>query len=166
MNTSQTGLTIVVAWDVRGSIFVANPTYSYSSAMKLCSQVTLQTDLISFHNWFVFLIKNTYNKKFIKTKSLYWYNKFKQYRAKLNHIIKHSKKSYYDDYFMNNTSNIKNIWRGIRKLITLKPMGSSMPSKILLNQTELTDSRDIANTFNDFFHKCREKSISDNSRSC
>ena len=52
---------------------------------------------------------------------------------------------------MNNASNIKIIWRGIRKLITLKPMGSSVPSKILLNQTELTDSKNIANAFKDFF---------------
>ena len=38
------------------------------------------------------LIKNKYYKKLIKSKSLYWYNKFKQYRTKLSHIIKHSKK--------------------------------------------------------------------------
>lgn len=46
------------------------------------------------------MIKNKYYKKFIKTKSLYWHHKFKQYRTKLNHIIKHSKKTYYNDYFM------------------------------------------------------------------
>lgn len=73
------------------------------------------------------MIKNKYYKKFIKTKSLYWYHKFKQYRTKLNHIIKHSKKSYYNDYFMNNASDIKNIWKEFRKLIALKPMGSSVP---------------------------------------
>jgi hypothetical protein len=30
-------------------------------------------------------------------------------------------------------------------------MGTSVPSRILLDSTELTDSKDIANAFNDFF---------------
>lgn len=69
----------------------------------------------------------------------------------LNHLIKTSKTSYYTEFFNKNRTDIKSVWRGIRNIISLKPMGSSLPSKILLDDAELTDSKDIANAFNDFF---------------
>jgi hypothetical protein len=54
-------------------------------------------------------IKNKLYKKYIKTRSLYCYYKFKQYRTKLNHVIKTSKSSYYNDYFNKNNFHIINI---------------------------------------------------------
>ena len=43
------------------------------------------------------------------------------------------------------------MWRGIKNIINLKPLNTSLPSKILINNTELTDCKSIANAFNDFF---------------
>ena len=44
-------------------------------------------------------IKNNYYKKYLKTKSTYYHTKFKLYRNKLNHLLKISKKQYYNEYF-------------------------------------------------------------------
>ena len=65
-------------------------------------------------------VKNKYYKKFISNRSPYYQSKFKTYRNKLNHLIKLSKISYYNKYFDSNKFNIKNIWKGIKQLISLK----------------------------------------------
>ena len=88
---------------------------------------------------------------FIETKSLYYYNKFKCYRNKLKLLIRKSKIDYYNKYFNTNKTNFENIWRGIKKTISLKLMNSNLPSKILRNNKELTDCKSIANAFTDFF---------------
>ena len=49
-----------------------------------------------------------------------------------------SKVDYYSNYFINNRTNIKNIWRGIKNIISLIPLNTSLPSKILINNNELT----------------------------
>ena len=102
-------------------------------------------------------IKNKLYEKFIKTKSLYYHEKFKFYRNKLNHLIKSSKSDYYKKYFNSNKANIKNIWRGIKNIISFKPMRSSLPSKILIDNTESTDCKFIANAFNYFFANIGQK---------
>ena len=66
------------------------------------------------------------------------------YRNKLNHLIKSSKTNYFIEYFNKNQSNIKNIWSGIRKLITNKSKGSCIPSKLVVDGNDITDSKDIA----------------------
>lgn len=95
--------------------------------------------------------KNKLYKNFIRTRSLYYQEKYKQYKNKLNNIIKLSKKSYYNDYFVNNRSNIKNIWKGIRSIVSLKPLSNSIPSRLLINDSEVKDSKLISNAFNQFF---------------
>jgi hypothetical protein len=96
------------------------------------------------------IIKNKLYNQFLRTRSLYYHTKFKYYRNKLSQLIKISKVDYYNKYFNDNKSNMKNLWRGIKKIITLKPTNSGLPSKILVNDTELTDCNSIANAFNEF----------------
>ena len=97
-------------------------------------------------------IKNNLYKKYIKSRTVYYHQKFKLYRNKINRLIKISKKDYYNKYFMSNKSNMKNIWKGIKQIINSKPRGSSSsPSKILEGENVLTDSKSIANAFNNFF---------------
>ena len=96
-------------------------------------------------------VKNKYYKKFISNRPPYYQSKFKTYRNKLNHLIKLSEISYYNKYFDSNKSNIKNIWKGIKQLISLKHLSSKLPTKIINNDIELVDAKDIANAFNNFF---------------
>ena len=91
-------------------------------------------------------------KKYIKSRSVYYHQKFKVYRNKLNRLIKISKTDYYNKYFTSNKTNLRNIWRGIRQIINLKPMGGGgFPSKILEGEAAVTDSKSIASAFNNFF---------------
>ena len=73
------------------------------------------------------------------------------YRNEINHLIRISKTNYYNNYFSTNKANIKNVWKGIKQIISLKPMACGLPSKILYDDVELVESKPIANAFNQFF---------------
>lgn len=64
--------------------------------------------------------KNTLYRHFIRTKSTYSHHKYKTYRNKLTGLLRLSKKLYHQSYFKANQTNIKNVWKGIRQLISLK----------------------------------------------
>ena len=95
--------------------------------------------------------KNKFYEKFIKTRQKYYESMYKSYRNKLSNLIKASKKKYYTDFFHTNTKNIKNIWKRIKEIITLKPHSVNMPTRIVTDKSILTDAKCIANAFNDFF---------------
>ena len=78
-------------------------------------------------------VKNNLYKKFIKTKSIYYHTRFKLYRNKLNHLLKISKKQYYNQYFFDNISDGKKIWKGIKQIIHFKPTTSQKFIKIVEN---------------------------------
>ena len=68
--------------------------------------------------------KNKRFKKYIKCQNYVTKNdlhrEYKSYRNKLSTIIKESKRKYYNDYFRSNLKNIKNTWKGIKSIISLK----------------------------------------------
>ena len=92
-------------------------------------------------------IKNKLYKKFLKTKSSYYQTKFKVYRNKLNHLIKISKRKYYNDYF----SIHLNDGKGIKQIIRTTSQERQAISKVVLNDIEITDPTSIANAFNNYF---------------
>ena len=99
--------------------------------------------------------KNRLFKKYIKsgdTNKNLFHQEYKIYRNSLLTLLKQSKKCYYNNYFRNNINNIKNIWRGIKSIISLNSKESES-SKIVLNNKGkfLTNPNDIANQFNNFF---------------
>ena len=60
-------------------------------------------------------------------------------------------KQAYDKYFERKWSNIKNTWKGIRFLIYLKTVASSVPTVLSLdNGDTIANLNDIANTFNNY----------------
>ena len=66
--------------------------------------------------------------------------------------MKKSEQAYYDRYFEKNWKNIKNTWKGIKSLIFLKTVASSVPTVLSLDNGNTTTSPcDIANTFNNCF---------------
>ena len=66
--------------------------------------------------------------------------------------MKRSKQAYFDKYFETNWINIKNTWKGIKSLITLKCAASNAPMVLSLdNGDTITNPYDIANTFNNYF---------------
>ena len=49
-----------------------------------------------------------------------FHTNYKKYRNLLSTLMKKSKQAYYDKYFERNWNNIKNTWKGIKSLISLK----------------------------------------------
>ena len=71
--------------------------------------------------------------------------------------MKRSKQAYFDKYFEANWNNIKNIWKGIKSLITPKSVASNVPTVLSLdNGDTITNPYDNANTFNNYFASIAE----------
>ena len=80
------------------------------------------------------------------------YTNYKKYRNLLSTLMKKSKHDYYDKHFERNWNNIKNTWKGIKSLISLKTVASSVPTVLSLdNGDTITNPCDIGNTFNIYF---------------
>ena len=97
------------------------------------------------------LFTNFINKKEPVLKEEFQTN-YKKYRNQLTTLMKKSKQAYCDKYFEKNWSNIKNTWKGIKSLISLKTVVFSVPTKPALDRNDaITDPYDITNTFNNYF---------------
>ena len=67
------------------------------------------------------------------------------------------KQAYYGKYFERNWNNIKNAWKGIKSLISLKTVASSVPTVLSFDKRDtITNLYDIANTFNNYFTSIAE----------
>ena len=65
--------------------------------------------------------------------------------------------SYYDKYFEIIWDNIKNIWKRIKSLISLKTVTYNVPTVLSLdNGDTITNPYDVANTFNNYFASITE----------
>ena len=58
---------------------------------------------------------------------------YKKYRNLLSALMKKSKQAYYDRYFERNWNNIKNTSKGIKFLISLNTVASSIPTVLSLD---------------------------------
>ena len=97
------------------------------------------------------LLRNLINKKDPILKEDFHTN-YKKYRNLLSILMKKSKQAYCDKYFERNWNNIKNTWKGIKSLISLKTVASSVPAVLTLdNGDTITNPYDIANTFTNYF---------------
>ena len=102
------------------------------------------------------LLTNFINKKDPVLKEEF-HTKYQKYRNLLSTLMKKSKQAYYDQYFERNWNNIKNKWKGIKSLIFLKTVASHVPTILSLdNGDTITNSYDIANTFNNYFASIAE----------
>ena len=106
-------------------------------------------------------VKNKLFVNFINTKDPIlkeeFHTNYKKYRNLLSTLMKRSKQAYFDKYFKANWNNIKNTWKGIKSLITLKSVASNVPTVLSLdNGDTITNPYDIANTFNNYFASIAE----------
>ena len=58
-----------------------------------------------------------------------------------------------ENYIQNNLNDLKSIWKGIKKLISLKEMSNIAPSNYFDNGHSLTEPQEIANAFNKYLVK-------------
>ena len=90
-------------------------------------------------------VKNKLLKSFINKKDPIlkeeFHTNYKKYRNLLSTLMKKSKQAYYDKYFERNWNNIKNTWKGIKSLISLKTIPTALSFD---NDKTITNPYDIA----------------------
>jgi hypothetical protein len=59
----------------------------------------------------------------------------------LNHLLKLSKRQYYNKYFLDNKHNSKTLWKVIKQIVHFKPQSSQ----------EIINPKLVANAFNNYF---------------
>ena len=105
--------------------------------------------------------KNRLFTKYINAKDItiktFFHEKYKIHRNLLSTLTKRSKKNYYSAYFEKNLKNMKNTWKGINSLISIKNDTSSTPSSIFSNNSHLSEPTSIANAFNSYFCNVAEE---------
>lgn len=66
-------------------------------------------------------------------------------------MLKISKKPYYNQYFLDNIADGKKIWKGIKQIVHFRPNTNQKLVNIMNNNEEISDSKSIANAFNNYF---------------
>ena len=100
-------------------------------------------------------VKNHLLKKFIncndsQTKEQL-HTRYKEYRNLLSSLLKRSKTNYYNHYFDINWNKIKNTWKGIKAILSIKPKPSDIPKILTANDGTITNPVEIANVFDRYF---------------
>ena len=75
----------------------------------------------------------------------------------LSTLLKISKTNYYNQYFEANMNNIKNTWKGIKSILTIKNTSSDFPKCLSSNGSTFTNQVEISNIFNNYFASIAEK---------
>ena len=86
---------------------------------------------------------------------------YKTYRNLLSTLVKQSKQIYYTKYFKNNWNNIKNTWKGIKIIISIKNITTTVPHSIEFNNRTISDPTATSNIFNNYFTSTAKKINSD-----
>ena len=79
------------------------------------------------------------------------HTRYKEYRNLLFSLLKRSKANYYNHYFDINWNNIKNTWKGIKSILSVKPNPSDIPKIFNANDITITNPVEITNVFNNCF---------------
>ena len=94
-------------------------------------------------------------KKFVNAKNPQAKDEFhKKYKELRNEIVtqcRESEKTYYQNFFKENSDNIKNTWKGIKSIISLRNKNKSMPMYMMDKNEKISDPTAISNHFNKYF---------------
>ena len=94
--------------------------------------------------------KNRLFAKFKKRPTVFNEITYRNYKNQLRSIIKEAKKTYYQTIINQNKHNMKNIWKTIKEVIGQNPSSTDITS-LRINDNNITDKREIANTLNNYF---------------
>ena len=74
----------------------------------------------------------------------------REYRNKLNGLLRFAEKDHYATLLDMNKSNLRNSWRILKEVINKKKR-STVSSKFIVNNSVITDKKSVTNGFNTFF---------------
>ena len=84
------------------------------------------------------IFKN-YNRKKDITQKNELHNKYKIYRNLITALMRRSKQNYYCKYFESNLTNIKNTWKGINSIISMRRSSSITPTLHIHNPKRIAN---------------------------
>ena len=100
-------------------------------------------------------IKNNLLIKFITIKDPQikerYHKEYKDYRNLLSTILKQSKASYLSHYSESNWNSIKNTWKDIKSIITIKDFSGDIPKSLSVDGATISNPLAISNIFNNYF---------------
>ena len=94
--------------------------------------------------------KHILYKRFIKNPSEQAEKEYKLYRNKVNHLLRVAERDHYHELITTNKDNLKKTW-SIMKHIINKKKQSVNPDYFMHNSSKITNKKEIASHFNDFF---------------
>ena len=107
-------------------------------------------------------IKNKIFKNYIKKKYLTQknelHNNYIIYRNLISALMKRSKQNNYTKYFENNLTSIKNTWKEIKSIISMRSSSSITPTLLTFQNETIDNPKRIANIFNNYFSTIGKKS--------
>ena len=103
------------------------------------------------------LFSDFINKKVLTLKTEL-HIKYKSYRNMLSTLMKKSKQNYFTKFLENNLKNLKNTWKGIKSIISVKNSSSNSPTLLTYQNENIDNPERIANSFSNYFSTIGEKS--------
>ena len=104
-------------------------------------------------------VRDTIHRKYLRSKSSFWFNRFKYYRNLIKKLIFKAKKEFYNKYFEKHKCNSKKIWKGIGKIIHKQGKTNSGDIYIKENNNIYTDPSIVTNKFNEFYTTIANKLV-------
>ena len=74
--------------------------------------------------------------------------------------MKRSKQNYYSKCFESNLTNIKNTWKGIKSIISMRSSSSIIPTLLTFQNETIDNPKRIPNIFNNYFSTIGKKTPS------
>ncbi len=107
-------------------------------------------------------VKNILYRKFLsKQKDVFWYNRYKTLKKRLENLLFEAKKDYFKQYFETNLNNSRKVWKGINEIIHNKRNKNNAEIYLDDNGNIVTDQKTVANRFNKFYTNVAKNLLKD-----
>ena len=104
--------------------------------------------------------KNKSYEKYLKSNDIFWYNRYINSRNIVKKLIEKSKRSYYRNYFQENSKQSKNIWHKINGI--LKNKSKQLEDVFLIEKGMiLTNQVIVSEQFNKYFVTVAQNLVDD-----
>ena len=85
------------------------------------------------------------------------YSEFKNYRNRINNLLKISKAKHYQNFFIERKKNLFKTWQGVKSIININKINKKTVNCLKVNGKEETDPFLISNSLNSFFTTIAQK---------
>ena len=75
----------------------------------------------------------------------------------LSKLLRINKNTYYKNFFTENKNDLKQKWKAVNEIIGVKSNTDLSPKLIIHNNTQITNDKDMADVFNDFYGSIADK---------